>query len=192
MKTGAPLRMLLVTVAAVAAACSPTPGGPVSTSKGTSTQSGTHLQQYTDPFAYCAAVGTVDSPGSPYAGAKVADEIISGYKNAAGLQDSTEPMNLLRQTTVWRCMDGKVYACNFGANLPCDSRADTSSEPTSAMTAYCEANPDAAFIPMSITGHATIYSWHCIGQTAATQSQIDHVDAAGFLERIWYEIQPIP
>ena len=184
------LGIVVPVVALAAAACSSASGHPALPPPGSQAPTGTGIKQYADPFAYCAAVGTVDSPASPYVGGKIPDQIIAGYKLAAGLETSTEPLDLLRQTTVWRCMEGKVYACNFGANLPCDSKADTNSEPTSGMTSYCQSNPDAGNIPMSVTGHATIFSWHCVGEQAATQSQIDQADAEGYLKRIWYQIPP--
>jgi hypothetical protein len=43
---------------------------------------------------------------------------------------------------------------------------------------------------MSITGHETIYSWHCVKDVAEVLDQTDTVDAAGYLERIWYPINP--
>jgi hypothetical protein len=187
-----PLPILVIAVAVMSSACRRTSAGAGSVSQATTTPSSTSTRALSDPFAYCTAVGTVDSPGNPYVGPKTPDAVVMGFKAAAGLESSTEPMDVLRQTTVWRCMGGKVYACNFGANLPCDSKADTSSEPTSGTTSYCEANPGAASIPMSVTGHATIYSWHCVGREAATLEQIDQADAAGYLKRIWYQIAPSP
>ena len=75
---------------------------------------------YTDPFAYCSAVGTIDAPDSRYTGVAMPDTLIQGYLKAAGLQNNGEPMDLLRTTTSWRCMDKSVYVCNIGANLPCE------------------------------------------------------------------------
>ena len=117
---------------------------------------------YSDPFAYCVAVGTIDTPDARYTGPQISDEIINGYKTAAGLEASSEPMEMFRTTTIWRCMDNQVYACNFGANLPCDSKANQSKTPSPEMEEYCKANPDSNFIPMSVTGHDTIYSWECV------------------------------
>lgn len=147
---------------------------------------------FTDPFAYCAAVRDIDKPDARYAGEPVPDAIVNGFKQAAGLSASTEALDVLKKTTIWRCMDGKAYACNFGANLPCDSRADTNQTPTAEMKDYCAANPGSDFIPMSVTGHATIYSWHCINDSPQMLEQIAHVDAAGYLASIWYEIRPLP
>ena len=145
---------------------------------------------YSDPFAYCAAVGTIDAPDARYTGPQITDEIINGFKVAAGLQSSTEPLEMFKQTTTWRCMDSQVYACNFGANLPCSSKANTEKIPSPAMEDYCKANPDSDFIPMSVTGHSTIYSWHCVNDTPELLDQIEKVDAAGYLAQIWYPINP--
>ena len=145
---------------------------------------------FADPFAYCASVGTIDQPDGRYTGDKVPDAIIQGYIKAAGLTGTTEPMDMFKQTTIWRCMDNKVYACNFGANLPCDSKANTDKTPTQAMADFCKANPDSQAIPMSVTGHETIYSWHCVKDTPTLLDQIDQVDAAGYLARIWYPLEP--
>jgi len=147
-------------------------------------------ETYSDPFAYCAAVGTVDKPDARYTGPQITEQIINGYKTAAGLEASTEPMEMLMKTTIWRCMDSQVYACNFGANLPCDSKANTDKTPSQAMEDFCKANPNADFIPMSETGHDTIYSWHCVKGTPEVMDQIAEVDAAGYLANIWYPISP--
>ncbi len=147
---------------------------------------------FTDPFAYCAAVGTIDAPDARYTGPKVPDAVINGFKKAAGLESSTEPSDVFQKATIWRCMGGKVYACNFGANLTCDSKADTNKTPTQAMADYCTANPGSDFIPMSVTGHATIYSWRCSQATPELVQQIATVDPQGYLAQIWYPIQPTP
>ena len=145
-------------------------------------------ETFSDPFAYCAAIGTIDAPDAGYTGEKMPLQIIDGYKQAAGLQDSTEPMEMFAQTTTWRCMDGQVYACNVGANLPCGSKADTSKIPTQAMTDFCLANPASDFIPMVVTGRETVFSWHCVKGAAEILDQVETVDAAGYLAQIWYAI----
>ena len=144
---------------------------------------------FTDPFTYCAAVGSITAPDARYTGINVPDAVIQGYLTAANLQNTTEPMDQLRAGTFWRCMDGKVYACNVGANLPCQSKANTDSTPTSTMNDYCAANADADFIPENVTGHETIFSWKCTGTTATMDKQIDKADADGLLSSIWYELK---
>jgi hypothetical protein len=108
------------------------------------------------------------------------------------MENSTEPLDMLRKTTSWRCMEGKVYACNVGANLPCSSKANTNKTPMQEMVDYCKANSGSDFIPMSVTGHDTIYRWHCVKDTPEVLDQISQVDAAGFLAQIWYQIEPNP
>lgn len=147
---------------------------------------------YTDPFAYCSAVGTIDTPDSRYVGEPVPLIIIQGFLKAAGLQNNGEPVDILRAGTLWRCMGNAVYVCNVGANLPCDSKADTNKNPTQAMQGFCKTNPNADFLPMSVTGHSTIYSWHCARDNAEVLDQIDQVDVAGYITNIWYKLPPNP
>ena len=147
-------------------------------------------QTFSDPFAYCAAVGAIDAPDARYTGDPVPDAVIGGFIRAAELAAGDEAYDTFRQTTIWRCMDGQVYACNFGANLPCDLKADTNNEPTQAMKDFCAQNPGADTIPMSVTGHAAIYSWGCQADTPIFLEQIDQPDAAGYLSRIWYALTP--
>jgi len=147
---------------------------------------------YTDPFAYCAAVGTIDKPDSRYTGVPVPAAIIQGYLKAAGLENNGEPLDILQKSTIWRCINESVYVCNFGANLPCDSKADTDKNPTQPMQDFCKANPTADYIPMSVTGHATIYSWGCVNNTPKLLGQIEQVDASGYIAQIWYKLPPNP
>ena len=147
---------------------------------------------YTDPFAYCSAVGTIDKPDSHYTGEPLPAGILQGYLKAAGLENNGEPLEMLQKSTIWRCMNASVYVCNFGANLPCDSKANTDKNPTQAMQDFCKANPAAEFIPMSVTGHATIYSWGCVNATPKLLAQNEQIDAAGYIAQIWYKLSPNP
>lgn len=145
---------------------------------------------YTDPFAYCAAVGTLDAPDARYVGQTLPDVLMQGYLKASGASPDAATDANFRKMTIWRCMGGKVYVCNFGANLPCDSKADTDKNPTQEMIDFCKANQDSEFIPMAVTGHSTIYSWHCVKDLPEVLDQISQVDAAGFLSNIWYLVEP--
>jgi len=194
------LRSVLVLLSFISiSACSSAannPSAPAATNiapKETQAQEPPQAQQtFSDPFAYCAAVGTIDQPDERYTGARITESILKGFQKAAELDASAEPSDVFEQSTIWRCMDNNVYACNFGANLPCDSKADTNQTPTQAMADYCKENASSDFIPMYITGHTTIYSWHCVEDKPEALEQLDEVDAAGFLSRIWYRIEPNP
>lgn len=181
---------LLVLLALVVTACSPQTVRVKQVVFAPTASPAPVQQTFSDPFAYCAAVGSIDAPDARYTGPQISEEIINGFKIAAGLEASTAPMEILEKTTIWRCMDNQVYACNYGANLPCDSKANVEKTPTQAMQDYCTANPAVDFIPMSVTGHDTIYSFHCVNGAPEVLDQIAEVDAAGFLANIWYPIRP--
>ena len=93
--------------------------------------------------------------------------------------------------TEWRCMNGEVYACYIGANIPCESKADLNEEPTEPMDTYCAENPDAEEIPTLVVGRTTVFAWGCSGSSAERQEQIEEVDEAGYIKRYWSVI-PAP
>lgn len=183
--------VLLIGLVFLAAACSPQGSAPAALPTGEPVIPTTpETAAFSDPFAYCAAVRALDAPDERYTGEKVPADVIEGFKKSAGLEDSSMPAEMWQKTTIWRCMDSQVYACNFGANLPCDSKANTSKIPTQSMLDFCKANPGSEFIPMSETGHDTIYSWRCVGESAEVDKLIAEVDPAGFIANIWYRITP--
>ena len=87
-------------------------------------------------------------------------------------------------------MDGSVYDCNVGANIPCGEKADTSKEPNEGMVNYCKDNANSDFIPMYASGRATVYEWKCDGTEPAILKQMQEVDQAGYIKGIWYKIDP--
>jgi hypothetical protein len=146
-------------------------------------------ETFSDPFAYCAMVGQIDTPDARYTGPKMSDALFKDYLTAAKLDANMEYPDQFKQMTVWRCMESKVYACNFGANIPCDSKANADKTPTQAMADFCKANPDVDFIPMAVTGHNVIYSWRCKGDAPEIDKPIDTVDAAGYQSSFWVALQ---
>jgi hypothetical protein len=141
---------------------------------------------YTDPFAYCAAAGTVDAPGADYTGPEVPETIAQGLQQALAVPDT--PLEVLQNGSVWRCVDGKVVACFVGANLPCEAKANTDRTPTQEAVDYCQANPDSELIPAVVTGRETVYEWRCRAGTPEIVRQVNEVDAQGFVSGIWYEL----
>jgi hypothetical protein len=134
---------------------------------------------FSDPFAYCAAVGQIDASDARYTGPKMDDSLFKDYLAAVQLDLNKQYPDQFKQRTVWRWMEGKVYACNFGANIPCDSKANTDKMPTTAMSDFCRANPDSDVSRLAVTGHNIIYSWHCKRDVPEIGDRIDTVDAAG-------------
>jgi hypothetical protein len=143
---------------------------------------------YSDPFAYCAAVGTVDEPDARYTGEEMPDVILQAMVDQ-GIVSADAPLEF-RKNAVWRCMDGQVWACHFGANLPCQERADTSQEPTAEMEDFCAANTQAEVIPAVVTGRATVYEWRCTDGKPAVVRQVFTPDAQGFIGDFWFELTP--
>jgi hypothetical protein len=143
---------------------------------------------YTDPFAYCAAVGTADTPGAEYTGLEVPDSIAQSLQVA--LESPDTPLMILQKGSVWRCMDGKVYACFVGANLPCEAKANTDKTPAQEAVDFCQANPDSDFIPAVALGRETVYEWRCTAGAPEIVRQVNEVDAQGFIANIWYELTP--
>jgi hypothetical protein len=149
----------------------------------------TEQAQFTDPFAYCAALGAVDAPDERYTGPETPEVIVTGLRKVLETPDDA-PMEPFVAGTFWRCMGGKVWACFVGANLPCTEKADTSRTPTPDMVDFCKANPTSDFIPAYVTGRATVYEWGCTDGVAEIVQQLVEPDAEGFLSNIWYEISP--
>jgi len=149
----------------------------------------TQAQGYGDPFSYCAALGTIDGPGPTYTGPKMPEDLVKKMMQAFGAAPDA-PVEVFTQNSFWRCMNGKVYACTVGANLPCLSKANTDRNPTQAMTDFCTTNPGSDFIPAAVTGHETIYTWKCNADRPEVDKQVFTVDQSGFITEIWYEIKP--
>jgi hypothetical protein len=134
---------------------------------------------FADPVPYCRTVGTIDRPDARYAGPKLPEWM------AAKLHLAPDEARLME----WRCAHGAVLACLYGANIPCDAKADTRRTPTPAIAQFCRDNPDAAFVPMVVTGHETVVSWACRGARPAVTA-VGAVDAEGYAKAYWQRVAP--
>ncbi len=97
---------------------------------------------------------------------------------------------MLRAQAKFRCMDGKVYACFIGANLPC-GKLNTSRHNAGAET-YCRTDPEADFIPMAATGHDSVYSYRCRGGKPEVAHTSYELDRRGFAKSLWLPLPPAP
>ena len=136
-------------------------------------------QTYSDPLAYCKAVGTIDKPDARYTGPKLPAWMAKQLKMQP---DQGKMME-------WRCADGAVMACQYGANIPCDAKAVTSQNPPQPVTDYCRQNPDSQFVPMYVTGHNSAVSWACHGPKPVVL-QSAPVDAQGYQQAYWHKVEP--
>jgi hypothetical protein len=143
---------------------------------------------FDDPFAYCAAVGTIDAPDSRYTGEQPPPAVIEGIHAAMGASTDA-PDEWYRAGTVWRCADGQVKACFVGANLPCEEKANLSEVPNESIVSFCQENPEADAVPAVASGRATVFSWRCASGTPEIVEQIAQPDEQGFIDHIWYVIE---
>ncbi len=143
---------------------------------------------YDDPFAYCRAVGTIDAPDDRYVGPPAPDQILSAMMRQGVLSPGVPPE--IQRQFAWRCMDQRLWVCHFGANIPCTSKADTSTAPTAAMREFCTANPQADNIPAYVTGRETVYEWSCRNGQPQAGRQVLTVDPQGYAAEFWVALTP--
>jgi hypothetical protein len=93
----------------------------------------------------------------------------------------------VRDAAFVRCVGPKLMGCYIGANLDC-FKAETRRALPGA-TAWCRANPGSNIIPMSATGHDTIYEWSCNGRRAIAGKVAVTVDPQGYIADYWKEIR---
>ncbi len=136
-------------------------------------------EQYNDPVSYCQAVGAINKPDWRYSGPKLPVWM------ARDLNLKPQQGNMME----WRCGNGSVMACVYGANIPCDSKANTSQTPTPAVTNYCKHNKDSSFVPKNVTGHDSAVSWACHDATPVVIG-VDPTDPQGYASSYWHKVEP--
>jgi hypothetical protein len=144
---------------------------------------------FTDPFAYCAAVGTIDAPDARYTGEQPPAAVVAGIRQAFDAPADT-PADFYNNGVFWRCADGQVKACFVGANLPCEAKADLSETPNEGTVAFCNENPSAEVVPAAAAGRATVFAWSCADGAPVKGEQVAQADAQGFIADFWYVIEP--
>lgn len=144
--------------------------------------------RYSDPATYCAAVRTIDKPDARYGGPAVPDWMARALK-AATHAAASAPLDLFKHAT-WRCAGGHVLACAYGANIPCDSKADTSRTPAAGAESFCREHADANVVPAAATGHATVYAWRCRAGRPEIVRRVLKVDRQGFAVSFWHRVSP--
>jgi hypothetical protein len=86
-----------------------------------------------------------------------------------------------------RCMDGRLWACFTGANLPCDKL--NMARDNRGAEAFCQTNLDAPVVPAFATGHDTIYSYRCVAGRAEITGTTFALDARGFAATLWTPVE---
>lgn len=133
-----------------------------------------------DVQAYCAKVRD-DDRVQP-----VPDSLIHAARRMFEVPADASDSYVQASTSI-RCMNGAVWLCSYGANLVCD-KADVSRDSYGAEK-YCRQNPESTGVPMSATGHATIYEWRCVGREARIARQSTVIDDRGFIAGNWKQLK---
>lgn len=127
--------------------------------------------EWTDPFSYCAAMGTIDFPDRRYAGPALALAIVETLRVPA-----SSPPDRVK----WRCVDGAVWAC---ASFDWPVCAVTPS--LAEMVEFCAKNPN------TIGLQAPSGNWSCEEtRPVIPEGETWPVDERGFLPSAWIEIKP--
>jgi hypothetical protein len=131
------------------------------------------------PAAVCARLGNDDTLRPIPAILVPAINIVFGTK-----------MSIIQavDTTVFRCVNGRVLVCTIGANQPCGP-ANTSRVPGPGAVDWCRGHPHAKFIPAVVTGHDTIFAWKCRNVTPWATRQVHPADTRGFIAQYWKELR---
>jgi hypothetical protein len=130
---------------------------------------------YDDPFAYCAAVGTIDEPGPGYAGA----EIPTAVSSAVGTD-----------MVAWRCEQGRVLACTTGASGRACAQKDRSTTPQKSLIAFCRLRPNQD--PDMATIGNSAWAWRCRGRDPEPLNVNQNaLDGRGYYKDTW-EVVPDP
>jgi hypothetical protein len=139
-----------------------------------------------DPFAYCSMIGNIDRPAGGSSPVPVALEPF--LSNALGLPSGLE---FRPESYYWRCMNGMVFVCAIGANIPCGAKANLAKRNLGADN-YCRDNPEATFVPAYATGHETLYAWSCSHGKAAPGKRTVKLDPRGYRMDIWHKVPRDP
>ena len=144
---------------------------------------------FTDPQAYCRAVGTIDDPDARYTGRDVPDWIRAAFYTPGQIAD----IKAGRQPdygVAWRCVGGEVLGCQ-NAQTPSCMKPDTGRTPTPAMSEFCRRDPGASVIPRVVTGTARMlaYEWICRGAEPSI-AKATPLDAQGFVAADWKRVAP--
>jgi len=114
--------------------------------------------------------------------AKVPADLVASVAQAFQVDEA-----VVRDAAFVRCAGAKLMGCYVGANLNC-FKAETRRTLPGA-TAWCRANPGSESIPMSATGHATIYDWTCKDNRAVAGQIVMPVDPQGYVAGNWREVR---
>jgi hypothetical protein len=122
----------------------------------------------------CRSIGTDDTVRP------IPQSLVPVAKRVFGLRMEDQQV---RRSTVFRCADGHILLCNYGANLPCGKANADHRLPQAE--AWCREHADTDFIPRYVLPIGNIYNWRCAAGTPTIVAQIETIDPRGFVARYW-------
>jgi len=126
---------------------------------------------FSDPFAYCDAVKTIDYVDSRYVGPRFTASIADALR---------VPMESAPDRVSWRCVEGVIYAC-ASFDWPVCAMTPTAQE----MLDYCKRNPGVTRL-LAPNG-----TWACDGTKPRIPDGASWpVDARGFFPNAWIPVLP--
>lgn len=126
---------------------------------------------FSDPFAYCGAVKTIDYVDNRYVGPRFTAAIADALR---------VPLESAPDRVSWRCVEGVVYAC-ASFDWPVCSMTPTAKE----MLDYCQRNPGVTRL-LAPNG-----TWACEGNKPRIPDGASWpVDARGFFPNAWIPVLP--
>ena len=136
---------------------------------------------HADPAETCARIGNDDTvrPYQRTLRQGFARAFKALFPDAKGSVSDT----LLRDQGAFRCMDGKLYACFTGANLPCGKISTVRNNP--AVDRYCAAAGTTDVVPLYVSGHDSAYSYRCVGGHGVIADEVWTLDRRGFAAKLW-------
>jgi len=148
-------------------------------------------------FLFAALIAIANTPAQPAAAeepycpnpahaspAKVPSDLVTAVAETFLIDNAA-----VRDAAFVRCVGRKLMGCYIGANLNCFKADKRRALP--GATAWCRENPGSKGIPMSATGHNTIYEWSCKGRRAVAGEAVMTVDSQGYIADNWREIRQL-
>lgn len=130
------------------------------------------------PAAYCTKAGTDDSSHP------LPHDMVDTAEQAFGLK---LPPEMGERAVIWRCDEGKVVGCFFGANVPCGQMDQSTELPQ--VSDWCQDHPGAG-VPQAVMGHDTLWRWSCDGSKAVRGNAAWTLDHRGFVQGLWRPLGP--
>ena len=81
-------------------------------------------------------------------------------------------------------------ACLYGANIPCDQKADVERTPPDGAVRFCRQQPDAGVVPHVAFSQPMVFLWRCQGTTPAIIRHVTAVDRDGYPAAFWHAVAP--